>query len=69
LEQPLINLLNMKNLPKEKPGTQPYPKTNPIQPRLPEIIPEVEKNEPIPVLPEIRPLIQPEMGNICENLS
>jgi hypothetical protein len=68
-ERILINSLNMKNLPKEKPVTQPNPKTNPIQPRFPEIIPGVEKNEPTPVLPEIKPFIQPEMGNICENLS
>ena len=40
---------------------KPAPQTNPVKPAMPEIIPEIKKVESIPVLPEIKPLIQPEI--------
>lgn len=55
--------------PKEKPGIEPIPQTNPIKPTEPEIIPDPGKTEPdhyIPEIepnpiPEIEPLIMPEI--------
>ncbi|MBA3681153.1 MAG: hypothetical protein H0W73_08310 [Bacteroidetes bacterium] len=41
------------------------PQTNPVLPDLPEIKPEIKKEEPLPVVPEIEPF-QPERGPITK---
>lgn len=40
---------------------EPTPQTNPIKPTLPEIVPGITKATPTPVIPEIKPFIQPEI--------
>lgn len=63
----------MKNSLKENPEIvpapqfdpmKPAPQTNPVKPAMPEIIPEIKKVESIPVLPEIKPVIQPEIKSV-----
>lgn len=53
----------MKNSPKEKPEIQPKPETNPLQPELPEIKPQPDKTkiEPVVPLPEIKPVLPPDI--------
>ncbi|MBA2613597.1 MAG: hypothetical protein H0U95_16665 [Bacteroidetes bacterium] len=57
----------MKNSLKENPDIIPIPQikpvtipqTNPVKTDLPEIVPEIKKEEPLPIVPEIQPF-QPE---------
>lgn len=53
------NIPGIEPIPKTNPN-EPIPQTNPIKPVVPEIIPE-KKVEPIPIVPEIKPIIKPEI--------
>jgi hypothetical protein len=41
--------------------TPPTPQTNPVKPSLPEIVPDITRIVPWPLIPEIKPVIQPEI--------
>ena len=51
----------MQDFPKEKPEVEPVPQSPPKEPIHPEVFPKPEKLEPEKTLPEIEPLISPEI--------